>query len=120
MSFPDDDDEVPLRARRNKKATAGKTTQIASVPETSVQEGGNITRNSVSFAVPLTSVRPSSSTADPPSLFGTHHVPEDQVGAAKEAIRQAGIMMEQVKVVQEASQAAYDASSALQSNVQVS
>ena len=41
------------------------------------------------------------------------------MGAAKEAIRQAGIMMEQMKVVREASQAAYDASSALQSNVQV-
>ena len=77
----------------------GKTTQIASVPKTSVQEGGNITRNSVSFAVPLTSVRPSSSTADPPSLFATHHVPEDRVGAAKEAILQAGIMMEKVKAM---------------------
>ena len=41
------------------------------------------------------------------------------MGAAKEAIRQAGIMMEQMKVVREAIQAAYDASSALQSNVQV-
>ena len=90
------------------------------MPKTSVQEGGNITQTSVSFAVPLMSVRPSSSTADPPFLFATHHVPEDQVGAAKEAISQAGIMMEQVKVVREASQAAYDASSALQSNVQVS
>ena len=50
----------------------------------------------------------------------THHVPEDQAGAANEAIRQAGIMMEQVKAIREASQAAYDASSALQSNVQVS
>ncbi|XP_044436507.1 NF-kappa-B essential modulator [Triticum aestivum] len=66
------------------------------------------------------SVRPSSLTADPPYLFATHHVPEDQVGAAKEAIRQAGIMMEQVKAIREASQAAYDASSALQSNVQKS
>ena len=99
---------------------AGKTTQIASVPETLVLEGGNITRNTVSFAVPLTSARPSSSTADPPSPFATHHVPEDQAGAAKEAIRQAGVMMEQVKVIRDASQAAYDASSALQSNVQVS
>nr|XP_040244066.1 uncharacterized protein LOC120963491 [Aegilops tauschii subsp. strangulata] len=65
---------------------------------------------------------PSASTAqtpaDPSSLFTAHHVPEDQVGAAKEAIRQAGIMMEQMKVVREASQAAYDASSALQSNIQ--
>ena len=111
---------MPLRARRNKKAPAGKTTQIVSVPEASVQEGGDVTRHSVSFAVPLTSAWPSSSTADPPSLFATHHIPEDQAGAAKEAIRQAGIMMEQVKAIREASQAAYDASSALQSNVQVS
>ena len=42
------------------------------------------------------------------------------MGAAKEAIRQAGIMMEQVNAIREASQLAYDASSALQSNVQVS
>ena len=74
----------------------------------------------MSFAVPLTSARPPSSSADPPSLFSTHHIPEDQAGAAKEAIRQAGVMMEQVKAIRDASQAAYDASSALQSNVQVS
>ena len=60
------------------------------------------------------------SSAEPPSLFSTHHVPEDQAGAAKEAICQAGVMMEQVKAIRAASQAAYDASSALQSNVQVS
>ena len=74
----------------------------------------------MSFAVPLTSARTSSSIADLPSLFATHHVPEDQAGDAKEAIRQAGIMMEQVKAIRDASQAAYDASSALQSNVQFS
>ena len=89
-----------------------------------IQETGDANRASVTFAVPLSSAQPSASTAqtpaDPSSLFTAHHVPEDQVGAAKEAIRQAGIMMEQVKVVREASQAAYDASSALQSNVQVS
>ena len=90
------------------------------MPEALVQEGGEVTRHSVSFAVPLMSARTSSSTADPPSLFATHHVPEDQVGVAKEAIRQARIMMEQVKAIRQASQAAYDASSALQSNVQVS
>ena len=83
-------------------------------------EGDNLTRPIVSFAVPLTSACPSSSSADPPSLFSTHHVPEDQAGAAKEAIRQEGVMMEQVKAIRDASQAAYDASSALQSNVQVS
>ena len=111
---------MSLRARRNKKAPAGKTTQTASVPEALVQEGGDVTRHSVSFVVPLMSARPSSLIADPPSVFATHHIPEDQAGAAKEAIRQAGVMMEQVKAIRDASQAAYDASSALQSNVQVS
>ena len=89
-------------------------------PETLVAEGENITRPTVSFAVPLTSARPSSSSAAHPSLFSTHYVLEDQASAAKEAIRQAGVMMEQVKAIREASQAAYDASFALQSNVQVS
>ena len=82
-------------------------------PETLIAEEENTTRHTVSFADPLTS-------AQQPSLFTTHHVPEDQAGAAKEAIRQAGIMMEQLKTIRDASQAAYDASSALQSNVQVS
>ena len=125
IDLPDDDEDVPLRSlgRRNRKASAGKTPQCASATETAIQEGGNANRTSVTFAVPLTSAQPSVSTAqtpaDPSSLFTEHHVPEDQVGAAKEAICQAGIMMEQMKVVREASQAAYDASSALQSSVQV-
>ena len=93
------------------------------VVEPVVQEGGDVNRTSVTFAMPLSSAQPSASTAqapvDPSSLFVVHRVPEDQVGAAKEAIRQAGIMMEQLKVVRDASQAAYNASSALQSNVQV-
>ena len=83
------------------------------MPETLVAEEGNATRHTVSFVDPLMS-------APQPSLFMTHHVPEDQAGAAKEAIRQAGLMMEQLKTIRDASQAAYDASSALQSNVQVS
>ena len=82
-------------------------------PETLVAEEENTTRHTVSFAVPLTSALPASSSAAQPSLFTTHHIPEDQASAAKEAIRQAGIMMEQVKAIRDASQAAYDASSAL-------
>ena len=125
IDLPDDDEDVPLRSqgRRNRKASAGKTPKSASATETVIQEVGNANRTSVSFAVPLTSAQPSTSTAqtpvDPSSLFTAHHIPEDQVGAAKEAIRQASIMMEQMKVVREANQAAYDASSTLQSNVQV-
>ena len=60
------------------------------------------------------------SSVPPTPLFVTHHVPEGQVGAAKEAILQAGLMMDRMKVVYETSKAAYDASSALQANVQVS
>nr|XP_020191627.1 protein IWS1 homolog [Aegilops tauschii subsp. strangulata] len=51
-------------------------------------------------------------TVPPTPLFVTH-------SAAKEAIRQASLMMEQMKAVHEASKAAYDASSALQTNVQL-
>ena len=49
-----------------------------------------------------------------------HHILEDQVGAAKEAMIQAGLMMDRLKVVFDTSKAAYDVSSALQTNVRVS
>ena len=62
------------------------------MPETLVAEEENTTRHTVSFADPL-------SSAPQPSLFTMHHVPEDQAGAAKEAIRQAGIMMEQLRTI---------------------
>ena len=114
---------MPL-GRRNRKTSAGKRLQSTPVADSVIQDAGDANRTSVSFAIPLLSARPSSSAAqtptDPPSLFAAHHVPEDQVGAAKEAMSQVGIMMEKMKMVREASQAAYDASSALQSNVQVS
>ena len=120
IDLPDDDDEELPRQRRSKKTPAGKANRDVPAPETLVVEGDNVTRPTVTFAVSLTSARPSSLSATQPSLFSTYHVPEDQASAAKEAIRQAGVMMEQVKAIREASQAAYDASSALQSNVQVS
>ena len=98
-----------------------------------------MTQAYVTFAAPVSSERPTSSTAPvfastiqphvsalqavvtAPStpFFTTHHVPESQADAAAEAIRQAGIMMERVKVVHENCQAAYDASVALRANVQV-
>ena len=110
--------------RRSRKTSAGKTPQSTPLAEPVIQDAGDANRTSVSFAIAPSSAQPSASAAqtpvDPPSIFVAHHVPEDQVGAAKEAIRQAGIMMEKMKMVREASQAAYDASSALQSNVQVS
>ena len=125
IDLPDDDEE-PERSltRKNRQAPASEALQSTPRVEPVVQDTGDANRGSVTFVVPLSSALPSSSTAqapvDPPSVFATHHVPEDEVNAAKEAIRQAGIMMEKMKTVRDASQAAYDASSALQSNVQVS
>ena len=125
IDLPDDDEE-PERSltRKNRQAPASEALQSTPRAEPAIQDTGDANRGSVTFAVPLSSALPSSSTAqapvDPPLVFATHHVPEDEVNAAKEAIRQAGIMMEKVKMVRDASQAAYDASSALQSNIQVS
>ena len=60
------------------------------------------------------------STPLEPSLFATYQTPDDLPGAAREALRQANLVMEQVKVMHEASQIAYNASTTLQTNVQVS
>ena len=63
IDLPDDDDKEPPRQRWSKKASAGKATQDVPAPETLVVEGDNVTRPTVTFAVPLTSARPSSSSA---------------------------------------------------------
>ena len=124
IDLPDDDEEPerPL-TRKNRQAPTSEAPQSTPRTEPVVQDTGDANRGSVTFVVLLSSALPSSSTAqapvDPPSVFATHHVPEDEANAAKEAIRQAGIMMEKMRMVRDASQAAYDASSALQSNVQV-
>ena len=60
---------------------------------------------------------------DDPELISEYrrlHSREGIWAETLEAIRQAGLMMEQMKVVRDTSQAAYDASSTLQANVQVS
>ena len=110
--------------RKSRRAPSSEALQSTPRAEPVVQDTGDVNRGFVTFAEPLSSALPSSSTAqapvDPPSVFATHHVPEDKVNAVREAIRQAGVMMEKMKMVRDASQAAYDASSALQRNVQVS
>ena len=120
--------------------SAAKTSQSQPDAQPEVQQLEQVSRVSVTFADPVLSVHPTSSTVPVlastvqlhaselqavvagPSVpfFTTHHVPESQADAAAEAIRQTGIMMERVKVVHENSQAAYDASAALRANVQVS
>jgi hypothetical protein len=56
----------------------------------------------------------------PTVVYPLYRVPEDQTGAAKEAMIQAEHMMRRTKEVYEASKMAYDASSALHANVRVS
>ena len=124
IDLPDDDEEPerPLM-RKNRQAPTSEAPQSTPRTEPVVQDTGDASRGFVTFDVPLSSALPSSLTAqapvNPPSIFATHHVPEDEANAAKEAIRQAGIMMEKMRMVRDASWAAYDASLALQSNVQV-
>ena len=104
-----------------------------------VRQPEDADRASVTFDAPLSSEHPTPSTAPViPSVvqlhatelqaaapgssvpfFTNYHVPESQSDAAAEGIRQANVMMERMKTVHENSQAAYDASAALQANVQV-
>ena len=110
------------------------------VLEAEVEGSGDPVQTNVTFADQLMTDRPSGSAAptpaalvqlhasDPvdalaalvPSLFATYQTPDDWPSAAREALRQVNLVMEQVKVMHEASQVAYNASSALQTNVQVS
>ena len=55
-----------------------------------------------------------------PSLFVVYQTPDDSPSAAREALHQVNLVMEQVKVMHEASQVAYNTSTALQTNVKVS
>ena len=54
------------------------------------------------------------------TFYPLYLTPEDQIGAAKEAMIQAEHMMRHTKEAYEASKEAYDASSALRANVRVS
>ena len=140
IELPDDDEDVIPRPRRSKKAAAGKISQSELATEPTVQQPEDAGRASVTFVVPVSSerlapltvpvfssaIQPHASelqaAASGPSVpfFTTYHVPESQSDAAAEAIRQANVMMERMKMVHENSQAAYDASAALRANVQVS
>ncbi|XBJ00170.1 hypothetical protein VPH35_020114 [Triticum aestivum] len=144
IELPDDDDheEAPQRStgRRgrslSKKVPTSKVSHSTSASEPAIQQLGDLVRTYVSFFDPLSTDQPSASTGQAPAptmqlqasaplatlsvprnpLFVAHHVQEDQVGAAKEAMIQVGLMMDRMKVVYETSKAAYDASSALQTN----
>ena len=121
IELPDDDEDVALRPRKNKKVAASKTSQPKLTTEPTVQQPGDAGGASVTFAVPLSSERPAPSiipvfpsvvqphaselqAAAPGSyapFFTNYHVLESQSDAAAEAIRQANMMMERMKTVHE-------------------
>ena len=143
--LPDDEEEVPLRGRRRRDAELrGKTPEVqvpqsTEMPETAVERSTDPARTNVTFAIPLSTDCPSrsaaqtsaapiqlhasdpaaASTALPSSLFTTYQTPDDPPVAAKEALLQLNLVMGQMKVVHEASQVAFNAGAALQTNVQV-
>ena len=145
--FPDDEEEeAPLKKRRRRAKGSSVRVHEVQVPrstpvlETAVERSGDPVRTNVTFTDLLMTDRPSRSTAptptspvqphasDPvaasaalaPSLFATYQTPDDSPSAARVALRQVNLVMEQVKVMHEASQVAYNASTALQTNVKVS
>ena len=134
--LPDDEEEVPLRGRRRRDAElSGKTPEVqvpqsTEMPETAVERSTDPARTNVTFASPLSTDGPSGSaaqtsaapilTALPSSLFTVYQTTDDPPAAAKEAVLQLNLVMGQMKVVHEASQVAFNAGAALQTNVQVS
>ena len=142
----DDEEEAPLQERRRRSGSSGRRRLEVQVPQSTpaleavVERSGEPVRTSVTFGSLLPTDHPVGSTAPTPaapvqphasdsaaapaalqrSLFAAYQTPDDSPSAAREALRQVNLVMEQVKVVHEASQVAYNASSALQANVQVS
>ena len=137
--LPDEEEEVPLQERRRRgRGSSRRRLEVQVAPSTPVLEAvvehsGDPVRTNVTFASLLTTDRPSGSTAqvtaalvqlhssDPvaasaalePSLFAAYQTPDDSPSAAREALRQVNLIMEQVKVMHKASQVAYNASTAL-------
>ncbi|XP_044960735.1 uncharacterized protein LOC123411834 isoform X2 [Hordeum vulgare subsp. vulgare] len=106
-----DDDEELLRS------TAELTKTIPEAPVSSAPPAGStaLTTTPPTGSIVVTTVP----TAPPPSAlaYSLQRVPEDQTGAAKEAMIQAEHMMQRTREAYEASKLAYDASSTLQANV---
>ena len=137
--LPDEEEEAPLQERRRKGGSSSRRRLEVQVPQSTpaleavVERSGEPVRTSVTFANPLTTDRPAGSTAPTPaapvqlhasdsataqaalqpSLFVVYQTPDDSPSVAREALRQVNLVMEQVKVVHEASQVAYNASTAL-------
>ena len=97
--------------QRSADPAAPSPTEPASAPDLMTVELANPPQAPVSQVV---------SPLPPQTTFPLYLIPEDQTGAAKEAMIQAEHMMQHTKEAYEASKLAYDASSALRANVRVS
>ena len=129
---------MPLQERRKRSGGSSRKRLEVQVPQSTpvleavVERTGDPVQTNVTFANPSTTDRPlgltsptpaapvTASTPLDPSLFAAYQTPDDSPSAAREALRQVNLVMEQVKVMHEASQVAYNARTALQTNVQVS
>ena len=110
--LPDDEEDVPLRERRRRdKGPSGKAPEVQ-VPQSTLMPGMAVERSidpartNVTFAIPLSTDRPSgsaaqtpaapvqlhasdpagASTALPSSLFTVYQTPDDPPSATKEAL----------------------------------
>ena len=121
--LPDDEEEeVPLQERRKKSGGSSWRRLKVQIPQ-STPAPDAIVRTNVMFPNPLTTDCPSGSIAQTPaapvqlhssnpatastplepSLFAAYQTPDDSPSAAREALRQVNLVMEQVKVMHEAS-----------------
>ena len=85
--LPDDEEEVPLQERRKRGGSSGRRRLEVQVPqsmpalEMAVEQSGDPVRTNVTFADPLTTDRPSLSTAPTPAAQVQLHA-SDPVGAS--------------------------------------
>ncbi|KAE8809604.1 hypothetical protein D1007_13767 [Hordeum vulgare] len=79
---------------------------------------GSTVMTSMPTAPPPVTLVTTAAIPTPSTLaYSMQHVPEDQTGATKEAMIQAGLMMQRTREAYEASKVAYDADSVLQVNI---
>lgn len=114
---PEEEEEVPQKETLPEQMLALPVTAHVNLAQAKANPSAE--KGSPSAGAIQPSGAPASMAPNPPpapssdTLFGLYHVPEDQVGASKEAMIQVTVMTKRLKDV-------YGASSALEANVRVS
>ena len=81
IDLPDDDEDVALRPRKNKKVAAGKASQQGPTITPTVRQSEDAGGASITFDVPLSSERPTPSTVPVSPSVVQSHAPELQAAA---------------------------------------